>query len=150
MQLQNLITDIEKINRKEIDRVKSDKPDTEKRERIQISDEVIMIDRIKGWWWIKIPIKEQVNKNHRKKSDRKKQKRCFRIRYIRTLWKRSDREKVLFKKTENPTKGYEDYPFHTDNIQDTSNEESEERYQREERKKYHLESNHQTLMKEIR
>ena len=44
MQLQNLSTDIEKINRKEINNKESEKPDTEERDRIQISDEVTMID----------------------------------------------------------------------------------------------------------
>ena len=48
MQLQNLSTDIEKINIKEIDNVDSDKSDTEERDKIQISGTVIMIDRKKG------------------------------------------------------------------------------------------------------
>ena len=40
-------TDIENINRKEISDLKSDKSDTEKIDNIEISDEVIMIDRKK-------------------------------------------------------------------------------------------------------
>ena len=47
VQLQNMSTDIEKINRKEIDDVESDKSDTEERDKIQISDEVIIPDRKK-------------------------------------------------------------------------------------------------------
>ena len=47
MQLQNLSTYIEKINRKEIDNVESDKSDTEERDKIQISDEVKIIARKK-------------------------------------------------------------------------------------------------------
>ena len=47
MQLQNLSTDIEKINRKEINNEESDKSDTEERDKIQISDEVTMIARKK-------------------------------------------------------------------------------------------------------
>ena len=38
VQLQNFSTDIEKIYRKEIDNVELDKPDTEERDRIKISD----------------------------------------------------------------------------------------------------------------
>ena len=47
MQLQNLGTDVEKINRKEIDDLESDKSDTEERYKIEISDKMIMIDRKK-------------------------------------------------------------------------------------------------------
>ena len=47
MQLQNLGTDIEKINKKEINNEESDKSDTEERDKIQISDEVTMIARKK-------------------------------------------------------------------------------------------------------
>ena len=45
VQLKHLSTDIKKINRKEIYNVESDKSDTEDRDKIQISDKVIMIDR---------------------------------------------------------------------------------------------------------
>ena len=48
MQLKNLSTDIEKINRKEINNKESEKPDTEERDGIQISDEVTMIARKKN------------------------------------------------------------------------------------------------------
>ena len=51
MQLQNLGTDIEKMNRKEIDDLESDKSDTEERDKIEILDEETMIDRKKRWWW---------------------------------------------------------------------------------------------------
>ena len=44
MKLQNLSTEIEKINRKEHDDLESDKSETEERDKIEISDEVIMID----------------------------------------------------------------------------------------------------------
>ena len=44
MQLQNLSTEIEKINRKKNDDLESDRPETEERDKIEISDEVIMID----------------------------------------------------------------------------------------------------------
>ena len=44
MQLQNLSTDIEKIDRKEINNEESDKSETEERDKIQISDEVTMIE----------------------------------------------------------------------------------------------------------
>ena len=47
MQLQTLSTDIEKINRKEINNEESDKYDTKERDKIQISDEVTMISRKK-------------------------------------------------------------------------------------------------------
>ena len=47
MQLQTLSTDIEKINRKEINNEESDKYDTKERDKIQISDEVTMIARKK-------------------------------------------------------------------------------------------------------
>ena len=47
MQLQILSTDIEKINRKEIDDLESDKSDTKEIDRIEIPDGVIMIDRKK-------------------------------------------------------------------------------------------------------
>ena len=47
MQLQKLGTDIEKINRKEINNEESEKSDTEERDKIQISDEVTMIARNK-------------------------------------------------------------------------------------------------------
>ena len=47
VQLQNLSTDIEKINRKEINNEESDKSDTEERDKIQISDEVTIIARKK-------------------------------------------------------------------------------------------------------
>ena len=48
-------------------------------------------------------------------------------------------KEVLFKRTKTPTKGYEDDLVHTDNDQDTNNEESEEIDQRWERKKDNLE-----------
>ena len=71
MQLQNLSTDIEKINRKEINNVELDKLDTEERDEIQISDEVTIIARKKYMMiiikLIKMLIKEQVKKNQRKK-----------------------------------------------------------------------------------
>ena len=52
VQLKNLSTDIEKINWKEIDDLGLDKSDTEERDKIEIPDEVIIIDREKGlWWW---------------------------------------------------------------------------------------------------
>ena len=47
MQLEILSTDIQKINRKEINNEESDKSDTEERDKIQISDEVTMIARKK-------------------------------------------------------------------------------------------------------
>ena len=64
-------TDIEKINRKEIDNVESYKSDTEERDKIQISDKMLTIDRQKQMMMmiklIKVLIKEQVNKNQREK-----------------------------------------------------------------------------------
>ena len=51
MQLQNLSTDIEKINRKEINNEESEKLDTEERDKIQISDAMTMIAKYKKWWW---------------------------------------------------------------------------------------------------
>ena len=81
MQLQNLSTDIEKINRKEIDDLESDKSDTEERDKIHISDEVIMIDSKKKMMMmiklIMIMIKEQVKKNQRKKIRQKKAKKMI-------------------------------------------------------------------------
>ena len=80
MQLQNLSTDIEKINRKEIYNVESDKSDTEERDKIQISDEVAMIDRKKKMMTIKLInmlIKEQVKKNQRKKIRQKEAKKML-------------------------------------------------------------------------
>ena len=77
MQLQNLSTNIEKINRKEIDNVESEKSDTEERDKIQISDKVIMIDRKKMMMMIKLIkmlIKEQVKKNQRKNIRKKEVK----------------------------------------------------------------------------
>ena len=47
MQLKNLITAIEKINRRESNNEESDKSDTEERDKIQNSDEVTMITRNK-------------------------------------------------------------------------------------------------------
>ena len=47
MQLQNLSTDIEKINREESNNEESDKSDTKERDKIQTSDEVTMIARNK-------------------------------------------------------------------------------------------------------
>ena len=47
MQLQNLSTDIEKINRNEINNEESDQSETEERDKIQISDEVTMTARKK-------------------------------------------------------------------------------------------------------
>ena len=47
VQLQNLSTDTEKINRKESKNEESDKSNTEERDKIQISDEVTMISRNK-------------------------------------------------------------------------------------------------------
>ena len=47
MQLQNLSTAIEKINRKGSNNEESDKSDAEERDKIQISDEVTMIARNK-------------------------------------------------------------------------------------------------------
>ena len=44
MKLKNLSTEIENINRKEIDDLESEKSETEEREKIEISDKVIMID----------------------------------------------------------------------------------------------------------
>ena len=45
MKLQNLSTDIEKINRKEIDDLGLDKSETEERDKIKILYEVIINDR---------------------------------------------------------------------------------------------------------
>ena len=45
MQLKNLSTYIENINRKEINNEESDKSETEERDKIKISDEVTMIAR---------------------------------------------------------------------------------------------------------
>ena len=45
MQLQNLSTAIEKINRTESNNEESDKSDTEERDKIQISYEVTIITR---------------------------------------------------------------------------------------------------------
>ena len=56
MQLKNLSTDIDKINRKEINNEESDKSDTEERDKIQISDEVTMIAEKKDY-------DDQVNKD---------------------------------------------------------------------------------------
>ena len=78
MQLQNLSTEIEKINRKEIDDLESDKSETEERDKIEISDEVIMIDSKKLMmmiWLIMILTKKQVKKNQRERSERRDQKR---------------------------------------------------------------------------
>ena len=47
VQLQYLSTDIENINIKEIDNVESEKSDTEEIDKIQILNELIMIDRKK-------------------------------------------------------------------------------------------------------
>ena len=47
MQLQNLSTDIEKINGEESNNEESDKSDTKERDKIQTSDEVTMIARNK-------------------------------------------------------------------------------------------------------
>ena len=47
VQLQNLSTDIENINRKKIDDLVSDKSETEEIDKIEIPDEVIIIDRKK-------------------------------------------------------------------------------------------------------
>ena len=47
MQLQNLSTAIEKINRKGSNNEESEKSDAEERDKIQISDEVTMITRNK-------------------------------------------------------------------------------------------------------
>ena len=44
MQLKFFGTEIEKINRKEINDLKSDKSETEERGKIEILDEVIMFD----------------------------------------------------------------------------------------------------------
>ena len=90
MQLQNLSTDIEKINRKKNSNGELDKSDTEKRDKIQISDEVTMIARKKMMMMIKLIkmlIKEEVKKNQKKKTRQKKAKICFSIRYIRTWGK---------------------------------------------------------------
>ena len=54
MQLQNLSTDIENINRKEINNEESEKSDTEERDKIQISEEVTMIARKKMMMMIKL------------------------------------------------------------------------------------------------
>ena len=80
MQLQYLSTDIENINIKEIDNVESEKSNTEKRDKIQISDEVKMIDGKTMKMMIellKMLIKEQVKKNQRKKIRQKEAKKML-------------------------------------------------------------------------
>ena len=54
VQLRNLSTDIEKINRKEINNEETDKSDTEERDKIQISEEVTIIARKKMMMMIKL------------------------------------------------------------------------------------------------
>ena len=48
MKLQNLSTEVEKINRKEHNYLESDKSETEEIDKIEISDEMIMIDSKKS------------------------------------------------------------------------------------------------------
>ena len=146
MQLKILSTDIEKVNIKEIDNVESEESDTEEIDKIQISDEVIIIDR-------KIYDDDyQVNKDadqgtREKESEGKygteRRKKDSLESDISEPDERDQREKrVLFKRTKTPTKGDENDLVHTDNDEDTNNKESEEKYQREVRKKENLDSDH--------
>ena len=81
---------------------------------------------------IKMLIKEQAKKNQRKKIRQKEAKNMPYNQIYQNLMKEiREREKVLFKRTKTPTKGDEDDLVHTDNDQDTNNEEPEEKYQRE-------------------
>ena len=135
VQLQNLSTDIEKINRKESNNEESEKSDIEERDKIQISDEVKIIARKKH------DDDDQINKDadhgtSEEESEEKYQteisKKCALESYISEPDEGYQRDKtILFKSTKTPTKVNEDDLVHTDNDKDTNNEEPETKYQRE-------------------
>ena len=125
MQLQNLSTDIEKINRKEINNVESVKSDTEERDKIQLSDEVTIIARKK------YDDDYQVNKDDdqgtsEEESEEKDQTEISKKYALESDISEPDEryqrdKKILFKRMKTPTKGDEDDLVHTDNDQNTNN-----------------------------
>ena len=129
MQLQNLGTDVEKINRKEIDDLESDKSDTEERYKIKISDEMIMIDGKKD------DDDDQSNNDtdqgtsdeeSKERDQTEKSKKGDLESDISEPDEIDQRDnKVLFKSMKTSTKSDKDDLVDTDNDQDKNNEESE-------------------------